>query len=170
MTLRNTRSAPVVNTSIASPVRTSAGYAPQPTSGKIPKAVKWQPYLTLKGELPGADPVEVIQPASFWLDTTDFNNVVVRTDILRIDTNCHLFLETAATPNGPWNEAADLTSAGVNETMLLSGSSTDLLMGYLRWRYESTLATGTSWTVCFKMTVYPVAENQLKLNLKPRVA
>ena len=57
--------------------------------GKSPQAVKWQPLLTLKGELPGADPVEVVQPASFWLDTTQLNNVVVRTDISRIDVNCH---------------------------------------------------------------------------------
>ena len=135
-----------------------------------PQAVKWQPFLTLKGELPGADPVEVVQPASFWLDTTQLNNVVVRTDIARIDANCHIYLETAATPNGPWFEAADLTSPGISETMLMSNSATDLLSGYLRWRYYTTLTTGTPWTVTFKMTVYPVSEPQKSLNLSPRVA
>ena len=138
--------------------------------GKSPQAVKWQPLLTLKGELPGADPIEVVQPASFWLDTTQLNNVVVRTDISRIDANCHVYLETAATPNGPWFEAADLTAPGVSETMLMSNSATDLLAGYLRWRYYTTLATGTPWTVTFKMTVYPVSEPRKSLNLTPRVA
>ncbi len=164
MTVRDRQSVP------SSRRRAPAHRPPSVRSGEGPQAIKWQPILTLKGELPGADPVEVVQPASAWLDTANFNNVVVRTDIMRIDTNCHLYLETAVTANGPWHEAADLTSAGVSETMLMSGSSTDLLGGYLRWRYESTLATGTPWTVCFKMTVYPVAENQRKLNLKPRVA
>ena len=64
-----------------------------------PQAVKWQPFLTLKGELPGADPVEVVQPASFWLDTTQLNNVVVRPDIARIDANCHIVDVNPVTQN-----------------------------------------------------------------------
>jgi hypothetical protein len=158
MTTRTTRTPPAPG-----PMRPATRAMPGKT---VPKAIKWQPYLTLKG----TGSFEVIQPASFWLDTTDFNNVVVRTHLLSIDASCELVLETAATPNGPWNSAAVMTAVGLVETTLMSSSSTDLLAGYLRWRYESTLAAATASTITFKMTVYPVAEGYRKLNLEPRVA
>jgi hypothetical protein len=91
-------------------------------------------------------------------------------EFLRIKASCHVYLETAATINGPWHTAADLTSAGVTETMLSSSSTTDLLSGYLRWRVAYTGVSGTAWTVCFKLTVYPSVGYRGTLQLNPRVA
>jgi hypothetical protein len=131
----------------------------------------WQRTLTLKCDQNLADDgVEIIQPAAFWKQTDSLSGVLVRSEIARIDANCHVYLETAATLNGPWNEAADLTSAGTTETMLSANSPSDPLTGFLRWRVVFTGTTGTDWTVCFKLTIYPNAGIQPKLQLTPRVA
>jgi hypothetical protein len=126
--------------------------------------------VTIKCDKAIADGGEVIQPASMWRRTQHLSGVVVRSDLSRIDPNCHVYLETAATMNGPWHTARDLTTAGIAESTLSTSASTDLLTGYLRWRVAFTGSTGTAWTVCFKLTLYPNEGSQKKLQLSPRVA
>lgn len=122
------------------------------------------------GDAVANDGVEIIQPASMWRRTAQLNGIVVRSNLFRVDAGCHVYLETAATINGPWHTAVDLTTAGVAETTLSSASTTDLLSAYLRWRVVYTGASGTAWTVCFKLIVYPSAVHQGKLQLNPRMA
>lgn len=152
-------------------MRTESRSARQRRQPNVEGAAVWQPLGTIKCDKNLAnDGVEVIQPASMWRRTERLSGLVVRSDLSRIDANCHVYLETAATINGPWHTAADLTSAGITETTLSASSSTDLLTGYLRWRVAFTGASGTAWTVCFKLTLYPNQGDQQKLQLSPRVA
>jgi hypothetical protein len=134
-------------------------------------AAVWQPLQTIKcvKNLPD-DKIEIIQPASQWRRTEQLSGLLVRSNIYRVDADCHVYLDTAATINGPWHTAVDLTSAGVAETTLSSASTTDVLSGYLRWRVAHTGTSGTAWTVSFKLTVYPSLGHEVKLQLNPRVA
>ena len=145
--------------------------AAQRPAGEVAGAAIWQPLQTIKCNKNLADDgIEIIPPASTWRRTEELPGIVVRSDIFKIGASCHVYLETAATINGPWHTAADLTSAGVTETMLSSSSTTDLLSGYLRWRVAYTGVSGTAWTVCFKLTVYPSVGYRGTLQLNPRVA
>jgi hypothetical protein len=121
--------------------------------------IQWQPHITLKGELVSPTvPVTVTQPARDWLQTLGMSSVLIKAQVLEIGANCHLYLESSPTVEGPWFQVADWTAVGEHSKLVSPEMATQLMQRYLRWRFESTLAPGSAWTVCFRLTAMPRQE------------
>ncbi len=119
------------------------------------RVIQWQPHMTLKGELVAPlTSIEVVQPSREWLETLGMTSVLIRT----ISANCHLYVETSATVEGPWLAVADWTTANEHTQLVSPELSSQLMMRYLRWRFESTLGVGFPWTICFRLTAMPRSE------------
>ena len=124
--------------------------------------VEMQPWLTLRGD---ASIPDVIQPARNWLKGLDFTSYAIQVDILEADA-CTLFVETAATVEGPWTTCQAFTQAGIEDNVLSSEGGGSDLVELVRWRVDMGAA---EWTVCFKITALP-ATAAAKPVLTPRRA
>ena len=132
------------------------------TKAMVGDWVQMQPWLTLRGD---ASIPDVIQPARNWLKGLDFTSYAIQVDILEADA-CTLFVETAATVEGPWTTCQAFTQAGIEDNVLSSEGGGSDLVELVRWRVDMGAA---EWTVCFKITALP-ATAAAKPVLTPRRA
>jgi hypothetical protein len=134
--------------------------------------IQWQPHVTLKGELVSPTvPVEFVQPARGWLQTLGMSSVLIKAQILELGASCHVYLESSPTVEGPWFQVADWTTVGEHSQLVSPEMASQLMQRYLRWRFESTLAPGTAWTACFRLTAMPRTEqSQMVPTVRSRAA
>ena len=104
---------------------------------------------------------ELIQHESGWIDTTGYNFVAVTAQVYGADAtlaagSSFLFLDTAASVEGPWTPAATfLAASGAQEAVLTTTMPFNQrvrLQRYLRWRWYTPTAVATYY-VSFQMRV-----------------
>lgn len=102
----------------------------------------------------GSSGGEVVQSRSGHLDVADVPSIALHAEVLKLDTDGNLTLETAVSEEGPWKPLKNW-SATADETIQLSVhyAAEYKLMRFLRWRF--TRATGAG-EVSFRMR-YQVA-------------
>lgn len=101
-----------------------------------------QKLITLTGEL-STD--EAIQDMEGWDDTEGTRMLVVSAVVPKL-LDCALYVETAASINGPWTSVS-IAATGVT-LFEADAAATNKLQRYVRWRVD---ATADDWEACFAL-------------------